>query len=417
MKVLLEQIAKTQNSLGTTLVVGAGGGSCLADLRALSSDRLVLAEADAAQAAEMAQLAQSSRGEEVWPLAIVGDPATLATLHVLNIPRFNSLKSPKRLAEQYPNLRLVGQMQVPARTLDESVAALALHLDRDHLLVLDAPGQAHELLYLTSPKALQSFKWIILRCNAIPLYAEDLDAESLLKRVTAIGFDTSSEDPQSLYPEACFLLTRNETRVRIARLALERDDLSASAAKYKSERDAANKALAEQVHLVSDLQAQIQILVQERDQQLSALAKNNASLEISNRTICEQAAALTDTRNEIHGLTKQLDEQAAAASEHAASLEAESKRLAELQEVVAELEAQAQKLARERDEQVNVVREREADLEKASKKSLERGARVIELEREQSRLDHYQAWLDREVGKAEAQIDLIKAILLRETSL
>lgn len=340
MKTFLEQIARSQQPLGTTLVVGAGSGSDLPALRELPAARLVLAEAHARSVEELAARIMPDRGEEVWPLAIVPVPTQQSTLHILNNPRFNSLNPPTGLSPYYPNLRVIGQAEVATRTLAEAIDRLALDTTRPHVLVLDAPGQAGDLLSATAVQALQAFTWIILRCAAVPLYADDKQAQDLLEQLDKGGFDFVEEDPQSLYPQVSFLLTRNELQVEklrlqslTQRLIEKRDEQTRLAMAHKAELDKAAQVLTEQRKLAADWQAQVQTLIQERDKQAT------------------------------------------------------------------------------------LARERQELLDKVSRQNQERGARIIELEREQARVDRHQVWLDQEVAKTEAQVELIKEVLLREKTL
>src|SRR3546814_1648098 len=104
-------------------------------------------------------------------IAVTGEPVDSVALHVFNNPHFSSLASPTRLGELLPNLRIVEEIQVPARALDEIIAELSVDDAARNLLVIDAPGQAGALLGNVSIAALHFFSDVIVRSAVEPLYA------------------------------------------------------------------------------------------------------------------------------------------------------------------------------------------------------------------------------------------------------
>src|SRR3546814_11649301 len=68
-------------------------------------------------------------------------------------------------------LRIVEEIQVPARALDEIIAELSVDDAARNLLVIDAPGQAGALLGNVSIAALHFFSDVIVRSAVEPLYA------------------------------------------------------------------------------------------------------------------------------------------------------------------------------------------------------------------------------------------------------
>jgi hypothetical protein len=79
-----------------------------------------------------------------------------------------------------------------------------------------------------------------------------------------------------------------------------------------------------------------------------------------------------------------------------------------------ELRVALEKLKRDHDEHDRVSRERLAHIEKLTQEGIDREARILQLESERAEMDHRQRLLDDELVKAEAQIELIKDVVLRE---
>jgi hypothetical protein len=354
---LIQQISKQHpNGVHTIFVVGAARGGNLQDWRKLGSKRLVLTEAHPELATKLARCIDTTRGEEVWPLAITASDQEQAVLHTCNNPRFSSLHRPCELDSYFPHLKMIGEAVVSARkfgiALQQSVPAKGT----DNLLVLAAPGQTTELIRSTPPERLQAFDWIIVHADAVPLYEGD-NMEACLASLKAAGFDYVQEDTDTIHPERIVLLKRNDTRVRIGQLEdqekqLTRDRASLIA-QHKMELDKATATLAEREKLASDCHAQLQALMQERDALSNAAAQHKI----------------------------------------------------ELAKATAELATQS-KLAADRD----------VLLKKVSLQNQERGSRITALDKQHTELQQRQVWLNEEMLKAEAEIEFIKEIFLKDSA-
>lgn len=340
MRTLIQQLVEqSPGENATILMVGAGNGAELPLLRQLGGSRLVLVEAHSGQAEVLARRIDPARGEEVWPRAITGAAVEQATLHVVNNPGFSSLKSPMGLVEHFPNLREIRQSSVPARSLAESIETLVLDAAANHLLVLDAPGQAFDLLSATPPRALQSFARMIVRCGVEPLYADDKGMEEVLEVLRNIGFDAGSEDPEAIYPQTAVMLARNDTRVEKLRL----------------------ETLVAQVSAECETQT---LLANQRGQEIERLARGrDHATALAQKYKTELDAAIADTAR-IDKLTRIGDEQAKLTAQHKAELDKVAQAATEQQKLVADRDAQIQKLTQERDAQARRAAQDKAELDK-----------------------------------------------------
>jgi len=446
MRALIKHLSHaSQDPIETILVVGAGAGNDLPAWRELHGKRLILAEAHPRLSKDLAQRIEPSSGEEAWPLAIVAAPSQQAVLQVLNNPLHNSLLSPQGLIKHYPNLRVVNQAEVAARSLGESIEGLVLDARHTHLLVLDAPGQAGALLEATPAQVLQSFTWIMVRCGMESLYADEMGLSDVKTLLREMGFDVLTDDPEAIYPQTALLFKRNDDRVRINQLEVQlqrRGEEFAVQAKLASQHEAelseATQQIAEHEKLATDRHAQIQKLTQERDEQGALAIQYQNDLDKAIRQASEQEKLATDRHAKIQKLTQERDEQGKLAIQYKDDLDKATQQASEQEKLATERHAQAQKLAQERDEQTKLAAQNKADLDKAlqqvaelqklsadhkvlldklSRQNQERGTRIIHLEREHAELNKRQAWLDQEMIKAEAQVDLIKDVLLRERAL
>src|SRR3569623_1856404 len=201
MRALIEHLANIATSgPRTTLVVGAGSGADLPALRRLGNTRLVLVEANPHQARELERHIDAKRGEEVWALAIAAQRETEATLHLVNNPRYSSLKPVQGLEHYFPNLRPTGEIRVPARSIAEAVEMLQREPNGNHVLILDAPGLAADLLGLLAPEQIQAYCWIAIRTSSSPLYQGERSSEEVFALLEQAGFEVLAEDPEPIHP-------------------------------------------------------------------------------------------------------------------------------------------------------------------------------------------------------------------------
>ena len=408
MRSLIQRLAHGSHQVsGTVLAVGAGSGTELSDLRKLGSQRLVLIEAHPQQSEELARRVASSQGEEVWQLAITATPTKRAALLVLNNPRDSSLKAPDRLCRHYPNLRVSKQIEVPAQSLGEAIESLHLDAGHAHLLVLDAPGQAFDLLAATASEALQAFTWVVLRCGVDALYHDDKSLDEILARLQELGFDVDSRDPEAIHPHASILLKRNDSRVRIgcleaqlqqlderhaalvglaqqrqdriealtresadrgaqiARLTQARDEQSRLVSQIQSELQQAALALAEQQKHRTERDEQVRLLTHQRDEQLGATAAMKVELDNASQHAAKQLALIADRDGEIQRLLHERDEQGRIAAQRKVELDNLMEVRATLDKHIADHDAVVRKLTQERDEQTRLASERKLELDQS----------------------------------------------------
>ena len=464
MKSLLQHIRQnTQTPPDLALVIGAGNGTSLPALRQLDSARLVLAEAHPRQAEELARRARTDLGEEVWHQAITATAQGNVTLHVLNNPNYNSLKSPAGLLTYFPNLRAISNLEAPSRTLTESITALSPAEGDDNLLILDAPGQAFELLQATSPSALQSFAWIIINGATETLYSEDSTAAESAFLLQKLGFDPVSEDQEAVYPHTALLLARNPSRVQTYRLDTEIRQLHEQfdesrrahvheAEDYQQKLDQLGQHSDEQTRQLSELQNQLDTLASEKAELINArdaLNKDKAALASARDEQTKLAAerqtqfdALTGEKAQLiaardalskdnAALTAARDEQTKLANERKAQLDALTGEKAQFIAARDALSKDNAALTAARDEQTKLANERKAQLTKTITER-EQSQKAVSEHQENLKAAHQhiqtleanaeetvlrQQLLQEELIKAEAQIELIKDLLLREAGL
>ncbi|MFT2188893.1 hypothetical protein [Pseudomonas putida] len=438
MNTLLNRIRQhTTGPLGTTLVIGAGNGSALANWRELGSTRLVMAEAHPRQAEELARRLRSDLGEELLAVAITPADQQTAALHALNNPAYSSLQPPRGLLDCYPNLRIEAPMQTPATSLASLLAQQALNADGDHLLLLSASGQAFELLNSAPHDLLQAFRWLLVNTSSEPLYENEREPAALTALLREAGFDLAAEDPDALYPQASLLFERNNNAVRTLRVEREvatlRNRLTATtqqAAKREAELQKQlseqSAALAAQTRLATEHQAQLDQLTKEkaeltaardalaedktalaqaRDEQTKLATERQAQLDQLTQEKAELTAARDALAKDKTALTQARDEQAKLATDRQAQLDQLTKEKAELTAARDTLAKDKTALTQARDEQAKLATDRQAQLDQLTKEKAELTAARDTLAKDKTALTQARDEQSQLATERKAQLD------------
>jgi hypothetical protein len=420
------------------LVVGAGARGM--SWRALGAGRLQLVEADPGTAASLEPQVDPLQGESLRSVAATAAVLPKVPLHVVNQSNYSSIKQPSRLLELFPGLRVTAQLEVDAVSLSRIIADFDNGDPGSCILVLDAPGQALELIESLADEQLERLAGIVVEVSAEPLYAEDASAVVIASRLGARGFSVRGSHTgifpfQSVFfqREARYWSERlqlgervglgQELAVAVERLEDVRSTLLVREGELAALSESFAGAIADRAH-----QAQELVVLQEQLQHVETRLAHRVD---QHEVAAESERQLKQAHDELGGQIQRFEEEAKELHDQIASSRQEAD---DLRTQFDERETLLRQLVERRDnlikagEDMTVKLEAEtkraddlskklgecvSKLEHASRQSQERGARVIDLEREREQAQQYQGWLNREVVKAEAHVDLIKEILLR----
>jgi hypothetical protein len=467
----LAQLA--DKTLGTVVHVGAGGGALLARYARLAPTRLVLVEGDPETGAELQRRATPYRWAEVHARPVTAGGGALRW-NRYNLPTQNGPLDAKALCAYYPRLQCIESRMLEAMSLPDLLALLGRddehgigNREQAHVLVIDAPGQEAALLEAWPLDQLIAFDAIVLRgCREAlpPTGAPAEQAVSYLRRHWYRLAD-ARDDLEPLWPAALlrFDPARYQTehlQLRIAELqsALQQreqaiTDLQAAheqrARAAEAQRLLETQHLREQLRMERDASAQAEAALTEKamriveltgqcDEQSKLAAERQAQWQVQRDTADK---LLVEQASRIDELTRQRDEQAKAAAESQTQCSALTQAQIELEraaragkaeidalfqaqetaaKTLAEQAARIDELTRQRDEQARLATERAQELtaldaENASLR--DKASKAVQLEATLAELQLRQRLMDEEMVKAEGQIELIRDVLLRETSL
>ena len=326
--------------------------------------------------------------------AVLAETESELEYHQATNPEEDGIIAPEHLNALWPNLRATAQGLRPARRLDHILMAAGGALEQaipTWVFVDCLPA-----LSILKGAGAHIDRWSVIWLRVLLRPIADIDEGAALESVEAFlqgqGFRcvdvTESNHPaigHALFARNwhAVLQPRIETLAQTtATLTKEksgleerRDELQGELATLAQTRDELSK-------LVAESHSRIEELTQERDSHAQATRERNAHIDNLNRT----NATLTEEKLTL-------------TAHHEAQ------------------QAEVASLAEARDEQSKLATQREAELKKLQTQLQQQTARITQFEAELPERDARQRLLNDEMTRAEAQIDLIKDLLLREPGL
>ncbi|WP_448871325.1 hypothetical protein [Desulfobulbus propionicus] len=467
--------------LETVVVIGAGNASGLTALRKLRGKRLILVEAHPQQVENLTRWIRPDLNEELHPLAIITGKAHSVSLYPCNNTNFSSVARPESLLETAPNLRFSKSIEVPAQSFDTFMTALRLDAPANNLLVLDAPGISARIPTTASPALLHFFSWIIVCDGAVNgLYHNDASTAEAVSHLETIGFENICEDDEALYPRTAHLLARhpervarytlvreletvqgalveaqtvaNERQTLVETLSQQLDTLAEEKSCLAQAKNALQQTTDEQQGIIKKLSQQreelakriddlqtdkenLARLTEEQKNRIQALNKQKDALAEEKVALAQAKSTLQQTLDEQQGIIKKLSQQREELAKRIDDLHTDKENLARLTEEqksrIQALNKQKDALAEEKvvlaqtkDKLQQTLNEQKSTVENLTKarnaaqaQLREQEVRLTQTEAQVKEQEHRQQLLQEELIKAEAQIDLIKDLLLREPGL
>lgn len=180
------------------------------------------------------------------------------------------------------------------------------------------------------------------------------------------------------------------------------------------ERDRIAQELAAQVRLMADREAVIAKVTADCEQQTQLANQRFKEWEqaVVDRETCDHVAK--DLQKQVDQLLQTHDRVVQHLTEAEEKTVAVTAELYKREERIAELQSALARVGNSEKKGSAEISEVRAQMERLNVAFEERGVRISELEAERADLEARQLRLDREILKAEAQIDLIKDVILRE---
>jgi len=410
----------------TIIHLGAGRCSELDSYLASKPTRLLLVEADPQLAKTLQARTTDLSQVKIINKTVAGQTGPV-TFHRYNLPDVNSLhKAAPGLLELFPGLKATQPLQTEAISPATLLQSLQLQTEQHNWLIIDLPGEELPTLKaLQQADKLHLFDQLQLHCGHQALYENSEPAATILEWLQDQGFDLFQEDSSHDQDRPRWTLKRNKLQLRhrklqqqlaqltkdhneqlnkhqtqIEQLTKARDEQAKLAAEHKAQLDKANQARANREKLAHDRLTQIDQLIKARDEQAKLAAEHKAQLDKANQARANQEKLAHDRLTQMDQLTKARDEQAKLAAEHKAQLDKANQTKTEQAHLAITHQQQRDQEKLRADTNQQQLAQNQEELEK--------------LQQQLAELNHRLPMLDSEFIKAEAQIELIKDILIRE---
>jgi hypothetical protein len=293
---LTDMLRNLPRPIAQVVHLGAGYGDSLSAYLEADAGSILLVEADADVAAELATRHRAESRVKVLQEAVSGDTAPRPFFQA-NVPSLSSLRPLDGLRELFPGLRILSEKIVtpadPATLLDGRLVE-----DGSRLLVLETPAETLGILKaLDAAGLLQSFDAVALREWREPFNESVVPLDQIRDCLECAGF-LMDVDPDPQDPDRPWLSGRinramlqrcREAEAQIIALDTALVEVRAAAEKQGTELEATRE--------------QAQALTSERDTSRKALAEREAEL----KELREKAQALTVERDAAFKDAKEQD--------------------------------------------------------------------------------------------------------------
>lgn len=347
----------------TILHLGAGRCSEFPDWDATGARRIILVEADPEKARYLRAAYDQDERVEIVERAVSGTGGT-ALLRRFNVPRFSSLRKPAELLRLYPSLRTTDE--IPVEALSPTALCEQIGVQKINWLLVDVPGEEWTTLReFHSQGLLEECDWVGVSVGDVSLFDGSSTVDEISAELQESGYELISRDDGSDPDRPRLVFRRDLTKLKNRELEKRVEDL------------------AEELNKERDLRICVAAQLDERGREVAALKKE---------------------RDEQIGTLKEQYEQERTARE-AATKQGET------------YSEQLESLKSERDDLAGRVSELSSQIEERTKEVQQRDEDVRRVQSDASVLREQQGKVNHEILRAEAQIDLIKDVLLSEKSL
>lgn len=345
--------------------VGAGAGQDAVRYADWGVPSAVLVEAEGSYHDKLAAVASAHPGWSAHT-ALLSDREEEKNFYLATNPNENGVLPPETLTSLWRNLKTKEQRQANASTLARLLTALNLQPETINWIVIDCLPALPVMR--GAGQYLDGWDVIIARVvlDEAQLRATDATKAEVDVFLSGHGYRCVACEEERQPAVGRALYVRDRKTPLYARLHdLQRDVAIQAQASVQLQ-----KTKDEQTRLAAERQTQIDQLIKARD---------------------EQARLAAECQQQVEQLTKAKEEQT---------------------QLAADRHAQLEQITKARDDQLLLLSDKKRELDRAHKLSQERAERITQLEAELAEMGLRQNYLNQEMIKAEAQISLIKDVLL-----
>jgi len=340
--------------------------------------------------------------------AYLNDKEGEATLREFSLPQMNSLRAPSGIFDIYPGLKQLQMQSVKCLSPNSLLAAYELPDQVKNTLWLEVNGQITSTIQeLIESQKIYLMTSILVFMPKQAWYESEVDAEALIQRLKQVGYDVSNKNVDLDSDQDLYEFTRHPLVLEKKLLESEVKGLKTDTVEYQKQLEASAQQVAELITQNKESQNKQAELVEShknKDEQIAQLIQDRdesiAQQQALETKQAEQVESHKNKDQQIAQLSQERDEQS--------HWHQENKKWAE--SLKQELAASTQ--------QKNTIEQQLAQLQVKQNELVEshknKDANITALTQEKGELIFRQTILDTEIVKVEAQLELVKDVVLRE---
>ena len=360
------QIIQSESRLGTLIHIGAGTGSELQEYLDLGFARIALYEAVPELAEQLREISSGFEEISVYQ-TVIAEKEGKIDFHKMNNPRFSSLREQSALRDYYPNLHST-TVQMEAKGLKDVIGKLKLSDHEINVLILEVQGAEDGLIKSLELGLLQCFSWVIVRALEKRRIDEQMsEYSSALKEAEFM----SSVTVDDIFPFCINFFRRDDSAIRLRKVCQEFKAVKIELEKEKSRRGK-----------LEEFEESFKADLPKKEKQITELKEQLLAKSKLNQQFQESLDKVKNEYEQFVSNTEETEEQSKADTLN------KEKHINELKEKVETISKVNQQLQEELDKVKN----------------------------EKEEILYRQEKLDEEVTKAEAQLEMIKDVVIREKS-
>lgn len=189
----MQHLLTSLNKVQQIIHLGAGRCSEMAAYLRLNPTQITLVEGDSAKAEYLQKKHLSADNIRVIP-KVIAESSKTVNFYSYNLSDANSTCAPAGLLEYYPGLRLLNNQ--PMQSTDICLLLQQQNLQgTNNLLVIDLPGQEADILKaLHCGGQLGAFEHLAIYCNQQPLYENEPCATDTQDHLIKSGYNLRQQD-------------------------------------------------------------------------------------------------------------------------------------------------------------------------------------------------------------------------------
>ncbi|WP_428243089.1 hypothetical protein [Gynuella sp.] len=324
----------------------------------------------------------------------ISDHNNEITQYQFNLKHMHTLRPANQMLTLYPGLKVEQMRSVQPVSASDFIKKITLNAEEKNGLIVDMLGEEHSILKnLIDTQALKNFSVIVLVSYDTELFDDQRPHSQLLEILEQNGFDclSTEEDKSSDLGKHLTLFRQNTLIPQLLQLKenlqlsqQENEELRTKIKDLQDNHKSVQNTVEQQIQKLEEQQVHSQQLKSE----LQAAQQKNEALESNTALLEKQAKNHESVMEENLLLKKQVTEQ----DNRIHQLDTENKE-------------HLKQLA-----QIEILQK---DLQDLKKQLAEKENYISSLENEKQELEYRQSQLDNEFTKVDAQLELLKEMLIK----